>query len=261
MALLSIQNLVFRYDKDVVLNNIALEMGEGEIITLLGPNGSGKTTLLDCIVGYRHPEKGQIQIDGTDSRSYSVRDKAQHIAYVPQSASSIFPYTVLQIVLMGRTPYLGPAASPGKEDVGIAMDALADLGITSFAERPYAKLSGGERQLVMIARSLAQDAKIILLDEPTASLDIKNEALVLTKIKKLVKDTRKSVIIATHQPNHAYYLCHDAFSLHVALFCDRKIQYFGTPDDVLTRDIIEKVYGVKCRIYEYKDNCKTIIVD
>lgn len=261
MALLSIKDLVFRYDKNVVLDGIDLKLNEGEIITLLGPNGSGKTTLLDCIVGYRRAEAGQILIDGTDSRCYSVGELAKNIAYVPQSASNIFPYSVLQIVLMGRTPYLGPTASPSKDDIAIAMDALYSLNIASFKDRPYAKLSGGERQLVMIARSLAQDARIILLDEPTSSLDIKNEALMLKKIRELVKKTRKSVIIATHQPNHAYYLCGDAACVNVALFCDRKIKYFGTPECVLTQDTINEVYSVSCGIYEYKENCKTIIVD
>jgi iron complex transport system ATP-binding protein len=261
MALMSIRDIRFRYDTNVVLNGIALDMDAGEIIMLLGPNGSGKTTLLDCIVGYRHAEAGQILIDGIDSQRYSVGDLAKSIAYVPQSASSIFPYTALEIVLMGRTPYLGPTASPSKDDVSIAMDALYSLNMTQFKDRPYAKLSGGERQLVMIARSLAQDAKIILLDEPTSSLDIKNEAMVLTKIKELVRQTKKSVVIATHQPNHAFYLCEDDLHVNVALFKDGRIKHFGTPNEVLTRDIINEVYSVSCGIYEYKENCKTIIVD
>ncbi len=153
MVLMCIRDLVFRYDTNLVLSGIALDMDAGEIITLLGPNGSGKTTLLDCIVGYRHAEVGQILIDGIDSRRYSVGDMAKSIAYVPQSASSIFPYTAFEIVLMGRTPHLGPTASPSKEDAAIAMDALHSLNITQFRDRPYAKLSGGERQLVMRARS------------------------------------------------------------------------------------------------------------
>ena len=260
MALLSVQDLVFRYDKEVVLDHVDLELGAGEIVTLLGPNGCGKTTLLDCIIGYRQYENGTVMIDGRDNSKYSVKEKAKHIAYVPQSMSNIFPYSVMQIVLMGRTPHLGATASPTKKDYDIAQEALDSMGIIRFKDRAFSQLSGGERQLVMIARSLAQDSKVILLDEPTSSLDIKNEAMVLSHIRDMVKRTHKSVLIATHQPNHTFYFSCREVGVNAALFADKKIKYFGHPEEVLNEMTINEVYNVSCGIYEYKENKKTIIV-
>lgn len=244
MALLSITDLCFKYDDDVILENLQLELQEGEIVALLGPNGCGKTTLLDCIIGYKQIDNGSIRMNGEDVKAYSVREKARHIAYVPQSASSIFPFSVMQMVLMGRTPHLGNTASPSKKDMAVALDAMEALGIGKFSERVFSSLSGGEKQLVLIARALAQDARIILLDEPTSSLDLKNETMVLGRIKKLVSIRNKSLIIATHQPNHVYYLEQGNVNIRAALFADRTIKYLGTPAEVINEQTIQDVCAV-----------------
>ncbi len=261
MPLMSIEDLYFCYGETVILDHIGLSLEDGEVITLLGPNGCGKTTLMDCLIGYKNYESGSITIDGKDDKCYSVRQRAQMIAYVPQTSSSIFPYSVLQMVLMGRTPYLGGAASPSEEDIAMARTAINSLGLHDFEERIYTSLSGGEQQLVLIARSVAQDAKIILLDEPTASLDIKNEALVLDKIREMAEKTDKAFIIATHQPNHAYYLENKGIGVKAALFFDRRIKYFGPPSQVLNEGNVNEVYNVQCKLLEYGDGQKTILVD
>lgn len=260
MALLNIAELCFQYESSLILDRIQLEMEAGEIILLLGPNGCGKTTLLDCIIGYKQSVGGIIKINGIDAKSYSVKEKAKHIAYVPQSSSNIFPYSVMEMVLMGRTPYLGSTSSPSPKDVEVALDAMETLGISKFKDRTFSTLSGGEKQLVFIARALAQDSQIILLDEPTSSLDIKNEMMVLSKIKKLASSKNKSLLIATHQPNHVYYLSEENIPVKAALFADRRIKYFGTPAEVVNEYNIKEVYRVNCDIYEYKNNHKTIIV-
>lgn len=260
MPLLQITNLCFSYGHKRVLNGINMALGDGQIITLLGPNGCGKTTLLDCLIGYRPYENGSIEIDGQRDARYSVKQRAQMIAYVPQKSSGIFPYTALQMVLMGRTPYLGGAASPSQADVRIAREAMDSLGLQGFEERVYTSLSGGEQQLVLIARSLAQDAKIILLDEPTASLDIKNEALVLDRIREMAQKTKKSFVIATHQPNHAFYLENKGINVLAALFYDGMIKYFGPPSEVLHAQNVNEVYNVHCELLEYGNGQKTILV-
>ena len=218
MGVLSVQKLSFAYEERRVLGRLDLEVGEGEVVVLLGPNGCGKTTLLDCIIGYRKYQAGGIRIYGKRDTEYTAADKAKRIAYVPQACASMFPFTALQIVLMGRTPHLKKLASPSAEDAEIARQALRDLGIEGFAGRPFTKLSGGEKQLVMIARAIAQDAQVILLDEPTSSLDVKNEMRVLRCVKDLVKKTGKSVVLATHQPNHAFYFENEGLRAKAAMF-------------------------------------------
>lgn len=260
MTLLCVKDLSFKYDKEIILDRVNLELHEGEIVLLLGPNGCGKTTLLDCLVGYRQHENGSILINGQNFDRYSIKEKARQIAYVPQTAANIFPYSVLQIVLMGRTPHLGAVESPAKADIEIAATALENLGISRFKDRLFATLSGGEQQLVLIARSMAQDARIILLDEPMSSLDLKNESMVLSHIRDLVRHTRKSMIIATHQPNHAYYFAGHDSNVNVALFANKRIKYFGTPDAMLNEKIISEVYDVQCGICDYGHNRKFIVV-
>lgn len=261
MSLFNISGLCFKYGNYSLFDHLQLDMQEGEIIALLGPNGCGKTTLLDCIIGYKLYESGTVQVKGMDVKKYSIKEMARHIAYVPQSAHSIFPYSVMQMVLMGRTPHLGGASSPNKNDTEIALEAMDTLGLFAFKDRAFSSLSGGERQLVLIARALAQDSQIILLDEPTSSLDIKNEIMVLSNIKKLVNSRSKSLIIATHQPNHVFFLEKEDIPVRAALFAERKIKYFGRPSEVMNEQTIREVYNVHCELYEYKDNHKTIIVN
>ncbi len=260
MPLVAIRDLCFRYGDKAILDNVQMSLDAGEVVMLLGPNGCGKTTLLDCLIGYKKYNSGSIEIEGQDDKTLSVAQRARLLAYVPQTSSNVFPYTVLQMVLMGRTPHLGPAASPNGEDMEIARNALGNLGIGGFCERIYSSLSGGEQQLVLIARSMAQDARIILLDEPTASLDIKNESMVLDKICELAKTSNKAFIIATHQPNHAFCFENKRIAIKTALFLDRHIRYFGVPSQVLNEQTIREVYNVNCRLYEFENGQKTIIV-
>jgi len=259
--LLEISGLFMHYDNQALFEGLSLQMQEGEIVALLGPNGCGKTTLLDCVIGYRQYEKGLIRLSGADAKKLSVKEKARQIAYVPQGASHIFPFTVTQMVLMGRTPYLKSTASPSKKDYEIAFEAMETLGIEKFKERVFGSLSDGEKQLVLIARALAQDSKIILLDEPTSSLDIKNEIMVLAKIKKLVGIKNKSLLMATHQPNHVFFLEQGNIPVKAAMFAGKKIKYFGSPEKAVNEKTIQEVYNVNCNIVEYKNSLKTIIVE
>ena len=260
MKILDIKDLVFYYGDKLILNHVDLTVEKGEVILLLGPNGCGKTTLIDCIAGYRNYTQGDIYIHDQHHSEHTVKTRAQYISYVPQSTSSVFPFTVLNIVLMGRTPYLGAAAGPSKEDIAIAKEALYQLGMEEFAERIFVNLSGGEKQLVMIARSIAQDSDIILLDEPTSALDIKNETIVLNRILEMTEKLGKTVILATHKPNHAFFIASKQSRVKVALFKDKKIKYYGNPHDIINEKTIKDVYDIDAKIINYDENRKILVV-
>lgn len=261
MPLLKLDGLCFSYNTNEILKDLYLTLDTGEAVLLLGPNGCGKTTLLDCLIGYKRQTHGSIMIDSKDIDRFSPRERAQRLAYVPQTSQGIFPYTALEMVLMGRTPYIKNAASPSKQDNIIAIESLESLGMGSFKDRMFTSLSGGEQQLVLIARALAQNTDIIMLDEPTASLDIKNETAVLARICSMAHNTNKAFIIATHQPNHAFYLAQKGMNVTAALFEDKTIKYIGSPTEVLNENTINRVYNVCCDIIEYGSSRKTIIVD
>ncbi len=241
--------LSFGYDKAVpVLNALTASFATGEAVCILGGNGAGKSTFLSCLINYLKPSAGQVTFDGQDIRSIPTAEYAARVALIPQTYEMTFPYTVLDVVLMGRTPYLGGAALPGAEDYVAAEAALEDLGIAALARRSCAQLSGGQLQLVMIARALAQASDFILLDEPTAHLDFGNQARVIQTVLSL-KAQAKGLILTTHNPEHAFSGFDRALLFHGgALLAD------GAPEDVVTKENLERLYGIPISIHRYTEN-------
>ena len=192
--MIKIRQLKFGYSTELVLNNIELNVRKGEVLCLLGANGSGKTTLLKCMLGFEERFEGSINLLDTSIKSYTNKSLAKCLSFVPQKQESSFPYTVMEMVIMGRNCHLDVFSRPKKLDYDIAMDALKHVGMESFADRSYMELSGGESQLVMIARALTQESECIVMDEPTSHLDYRNELVILETIKTLVSEQRKTVI-------------------------------------------------------------------
>lgn len=252
MSLIEIKNASFGYTEQAIFEKINVKINEGEILCVIGPNGCGKTTLLDCILGIKKLRNGKIWMSGKDINTFKAHEIAKQIAYVPQSHEKTFPYTVLEIVLMGRAAHLNVFSTPTKEDVKIAEDCLEIVGLADLRHRPYTKLSGGEGQLVMIARALVQKAPVVIMDEPTAHLDFKNEMIVLETIVSLVKNTGLSVIMATHFPNHAFYFENNNLHTNIALMNNRNFAHEGTPSVVMNEENIKSLYNIDAKVVSYQ---------
>jgi iron complex transport system ATP-binding protein len=249
---LSVKNASFSYGKKAILEDINFSIVEGGIFCLLGPNGTGKSTLLDCIMGVQKLQKGSISIKGESIGKLPPRELARFVSYVPQVQTVSFPFEVIQMVLMGRTAYLNFFSSPSVEDYQIAEDALSLVGMTEHKHRLFTELSGGEKQLVMIARALAQKSSMIIMDEPTAHLDVKNEFVVLETITKLAQNMKLTFLIATHFPNHPFYFADRSISTTVGILNQKRFSYLGTPQEVLKESNIYEVFGVKTKVLTYQ---------
>ncbi|MCF0120991.1 MAG: ABC transporter ATP-binding protein, partial [Oscillospiraceae bacterium] len=199
--MLEIRSLEFWYKSGrPVLKDISLELEHGGIACLLGPNGTGKTTLLRCLLGLNKPKKGEILLDGQNLEQVPMRKRASLMAYVPQSSSIAFAYDVREIVMMGRVSHLAPGASHTEADKKAVMECLEKLQIADLAERRFMELSGGERQMVLVARAMAQQARYLIMDEPTANLDYSNQIKILRTIKELAK-SGYGVLMTSHYPD------------------------------------------------------------
>lgn len=205
--MISIKNISFSYDtvRDTI-KNISFNLNKGELIALLGPNGSGKTTILKCLNGTLKPKTGEIYIENHNIKNLSYKEIAKFISVVPQEHSAIFSYLVIDIVAMGITPYLSFGRMPTKKDYRTAYTKLEFFNIQHLAEKNYNQLSGGEKQLVLIARALMQNTDYLIMDEPTSHLDFKNQHLLMKELKKL-SENGKGVITALHDPNLALRFC------------------------------------------------------
>jgi len=238
---LEIRGVNFSYDSRPVLEDVTMNVDEGNVVSLVGPNGSGKTTLLKCINKILKPKKGVVLVEEKDVREMKLKELAKLLGYVPQISVSSFPSTVFDTVLLGRRPYINWSVSP--KDREIASQTLALMGIEDLALRHLNELSGGERQKVIIARALAQEPQVILLDEPTSNLDIKHQLEVLGIIRSVVKKKRIAALIAIHDLNLA-----SRFSDKIILLHKGKIYDAGEPAKVLTQENIRTVYGVEVEI-------------
>lgn len=246
-APLLIRDLSFHYRQEEqrdVFSGVSLSIEEGEVFTLIGPNGTGKSTLIRCIGGLLKANTGEIKIGGEDIDTLSSSRIARVIGYVPQTNTSIFPFPVREVVVMGRTPHIGTFSSPSAEDLQVADDVMESVGISHLADRPCTEISGGEWQLVLIARAMTQEPRILLLDEPTSHLDLGNQMKILRTIQQL---SRKglTILMATHFPDHAFLL-----SGRVGIMKDRAILAIGSPAEVITEESMRSAYGAEVRILD-----------
>ena len=239
---LAARALAFGYGAQVVGRGVDIDVRAGEIFCLLGPNGSGKTTLFKTLLGLLPAQAGQVFIGGTPLAQLARAEIARRLAYVPQAHTAHFPFRVVDMVVMGRTARLGPFAAPSAEDLRRAQEALALIGIAHLAERDYTRISGGQRQLALVARALAQDAPAIIMDEPTASLDFGNQVTVLSEVKRLAA-RGLAVLLSTHDPDHAF-----SIATRVALLDAGQLIDQGAPLAVLTADRLKSVYGIEVTI-------------
>ncbi len=249
---LSIENLCFSYEKREVLRQVSFTTEKGELLSILGPNGAGKSTLFRCVLGALNDYTGTICIDGADLRTLSAREKAAHIAYIPQTHRPTAGYTVLDTALMGLTRQLGTFSQPKREHIARAMAALECLGIAQLAGREFSRLSGGEQQVVLIARAMTQQADVMVMDEPMSSLDYGNQLRVLQQVKELTKQGY-TILLSTHNPQHALSFADRVLALH-----DGEVAAFGEAEDVLTPELLEKLYRVRTAFAETENG--TVII-
>jgi iron complex transport system ATP-binding protein len=226
-----------------VISELDVELAEGALLAILGPNGSGKSTLLKLLAGLLSPDSGSVSLEGRPLASFSRRELARAVSYVPQQATVGLPFTVGEIVLMGRHPYQSTFRFETDEDIAVVDRALELTETTEFASRPFHSLSGGEKQRVLIARAIAQDARLLLLDEPTAALDLKHEVRVWEILERLVVEQAKTVVGVTHHINLACLYCP-----RVLILKEGRAVASGAPRDLLERKLMESVYETPLRV-------------
>jgi len=239
MPILELERIGFKYGEKRVLQDVSLTVEKGEFFGILGPNGSGKSTLLKLVDGIRSPSEGEIRLKGIAPGRMKWKDVARLIAVVPQEASWVFPLTVEEVVLMGRSPHIGRLAFESDRDLAVARSAMEETDILPFAARLMETLSGGERQRVLIARALAQEPEVILLDEPTSSLDIAHQIRTFDLIRSLSRSAGLTVVSVTHDMNLAALYCD-----RIALLEGGRLHSLGSPGEVITESHIGDVYGV-----------------
>lgn len=248
--ILDVRNLTCGYHRKVIVRDASFTLRQGQFACIIGTNGCGKTTLLKTVLGLLPPMEGNALIHGRDIAKLSDGERARHIAYIPQAHTPPFPFSVADVVLMGRTPHIGRFSNISHEDKRVAWDSLCMLGIEHLAERTYTKLSGGQQQLVLIARALTQQPELIVMDEPTASLDFGNQQIVLSRMKEL-SARGATVLMVTHDPGHAVY-CADT----VIVMKDGGVACTGTPDEIVTKARMESIYRTPIHVSDVDVNGK-----
>ena len=241
---LSVENLSFSYGRTAVLRDVTFAAEKGELLSVLGPNGVGKTTLFRCILGTLTPASGRVTVDGYDLTALPPRERARRIAYIPQIHPATFGYTVLDTVLMGAARQLNAFQQPGAAQLRQAEEALEQVGAVHLRERSFTRLSGGEQQLVLIARALAQHAEVLMMDEPTSALDYGNQLRILQMVRRLAAQGY-TVILSTHNPQHALTFATTLLALHGGTAAA-----WGRPAQVLTPELMETLYGVRAEFLQ-----------
>jgi len=249
--MLSAKGISFMYREKPVLENVDLTVNKGEILGILGPNGCGKTTLLKLLNRNLHPQSGKITMDDTDLEDVSKKFIARHIAVVPQSNEIRFAFTVRDIVTMGRMPFLDSFKGESSDDMRIVEEAMEKTGITEFADRLINNMSGGERQRVIIARAIAQEPSILLLDEPTLHLDINHQFEILDLVKRLSNQEGLTVVIVSHDLPMVTKYCDRMVLIH-----DHRIFAEGHPAEVLTRENMRTAFNIDA-VFEYDETLKS----
>jgi iron complex transport system ATP-binding protein len=254
--LLRADNVSFAYGPEQpVLRDVSAEITRGTILGILGPNGSGKTTLLRLLSGTRRPTRGQVLLEGTSLDRLSRRDVARRIAVVAQETQLAFEYTVMEMVLMGRHPHLGLFELEGPEDFSVARDAMHATGTGELEERRFSTLSGGEKQRVVIAAALAQSSDVLLLDEPTASLDLAYQLEVAVVLTSLNHDRGATIVISTHDLNLAAAVCRELVLLKAG-----QVIAAGPTTEVLTSHRVRELYGVEADVRVHDGSGHLVVV-
>lgn len=242
--LLSVRDLRVDLGGRPIVRGVSFTLGSGELTCILGPNGCGKTTTLRALLGLTPSKQGFVEVEGISTTPLGDRDRALLFAYVPQSHEPSFSYDVEDVVLMGRTPHLGLLSQITPSDEKIARDCMRRLGIAELARRPFTQLSGGQQQLVLIARALAQQPRVLVMDEPCASLDFGNQLVVMRQARALANDGM-GVLMVTHDPDHAL-----GFADQVVVMQDGGVLAQGSPGDVLTDDLLSGLYHLPIHVAE-----------
>ncbi|MCL1828429.1 MAG: ABC transporter ATP-binding protein [Oscillospiraceae bacterium] len=240
--MISVNNIHFNYGKHKVLSDVSFEIKKGEFVCILGANGSGKTTLLKTILAFLKPQQGSVTLYGRDVRDIEEKELAKKIAYIPQAHTPPFPFKVKDVVLLGRTPHLNCTCRHKARDERIAGEAMDRLGISGLAEKRYTEISGGQRQMVIVARALAQQPEMLIMDEPTASLDFGNQYLVLAQVLSLAEEGM-GVLMVTHNPDHAVY-CAD----RIIAMKGGRILTVGKTRDVINEPVMRSIYNMNIKV-------------
>lgn len=241
--LLTLEHVRFSYENRKVIDDLSLHLTEGDFLGILGPNGSGKTTLLRIMAGVLKPQGGEVTVKEKSLSAYSSRQRAKVIAMVPQELDILFPFTVLEVVLMGRWPYLKPLAWESEEDLRVAKDAMAATDCLPFADRLITELSGGEKERVILARALAQEPEILILDEPTNHLDLKHQIQTYNLLLKLNREKKITVVVVLHDLNFAMRACQ-----HILLLQQGRCVRMGKPLEVMDGPTLEAVFEAPLQV-------------
>ncbi|MFW5753349.1 MAG: ABC transporter ATP-binding protein [Marinilabiliaceae bacterium] len=251
--MLRVENLHFSYGNGAsVLNGVSFSVSKGSICGLFGPNGSGKTTLFKCCLKFLKYPEGRIVINGRDVQKLAVKDMAKMVSYVPQDHKPPFPYLVKDVVLMGRTPHLQGVFGISRDHKRKVIEALNVIGMMDMADKPYNQLSGGQRQLVLIARSVAQETPLIFLDEPTSALDFSNQIKVWNILRRIA-EKGTTIIACTHDPNHVLWFCDD-----VVVMGSHSLVAHGPPQKIISDGILDLIYTDVCQVRDL-DQTKIVL--
>lgn len=252
--ILRIDNASFSYNRgEKIFEDINLEVNKSDVLCILGPNGTGKSTLIKCINGLLNLDSGDIFLNSTNISEMARTDLAKMVGYIPQSHSSTFAFSVFDVILMGRAPHLNVTSVPGKKDFKIADKAMKSLGISHLKDKSYTEISGGEKQMVLLARVLTQEPELLLLDEPTSHLDFGNQIRTLDVINRL-SENGLSVVMTSHYPDHAFLS-----SNKVAIMKDMGIMDIGEPESVVTEENMKKAYGIDVKVIDVDESRKACI--
>lgn len=242
--LLHVSNLQAGYAGKTIVANASFDVGSGQFVCILGSNGCGKSTTLKTILGILPALGGSIEVEGEDTIRYTDAQRARVFAYIPQAHTPPFPFRSFDVVALGRTPHMGFRSKLSKEDERLVWECMEKMGVADYSDIPYTQLSGGQQQLVLISRALAQQPQVLVMDEPTACLDFGNQQLVLRHMKNL-KDAGTSVLMVTHDPAHAL-LCADS----VVVMEKGSVVAQGAPEKTVTTEVLERIYSAQVEVVE-----------
>lgn len=245
---IAIQHLSFAYTNHPVLHDISVDVPDSSLTCVLGPNGVGKTTLFRCLLGHELRYEGTVCIGGHNISDLTIAERARELAYVPQGHAQIFDYEVRDVVLMSTTAHLNAMSMPDEQDTKFAEQALERVGLLSLAHRSFSHISGGERQLVLIARALAQHARAIVMDEPTCALDFGNTARVMATVRELADDGL-AIIVSSHQPDVVY-----RYAEQILVLDEGRVHALGTPETVITSELMSSLYGLEVEVNSLYDD-------